>query len=357
MNLFQATLLLSSLITIGAFSTTPPLIFRSNHGPLDHLSFRDIQQSRNTREREQSRIFLNNDGNSEAKPTLPIEDEDNIESINLASDMRDQDRTVTSSTEKKKTDTASTERKISFKDVNQRVRKLAQKSKIALKKVLNAQFGSRGETYVLVQVLLIYSIALGHVPLLKNFFYTLFGPLLFFAGIGVTGLAIKELNGSFTPFFSPVSSDSGGKVVVSGLYQYVRHPLYAGNLGAMVGWSVMTDSSMRLLLTLAYYLVIDKKSKKEEEALMLEFGSTYRDYKLKVPNRFLPEQLINNVLHKVSKRVNKETETKLNDDRTIQDDVKNKSNTQLGENDKGPNYPSDDEQRRKTKRHNSGLFP
>jgi protein-S-isoprenylcysteine O-methyltransferase Ste14 len=310
-------------------------------------------------------------------PSLQIDQEEMDRHINVASDLRDQDRNLATlgsgaTNSLATTTTASTatvnatkaERLNSWLDaekVKQKVQKLSQNMKVAAKKIFNSQFGSRGEKYIVAQVLLIYSVSLGHIPLLKNFFHALFGPLLFAGGLGVTGLAIKQLNGSFTPFFSPVPSGSGGKVIMSGLYQYVRHPIYAGNVAAMVGWSVTTGSAMRLLLTLVYYLVVDRKSRREEEALMVEFGSEYGTYKAKVPNRFFPERSINDLLDRISnKSGKKELQSVKSEGDSIKsdgaEDVKKASEPKIDP--KGStNYPHGDNRQNKTKRHNSGLFP
>lgn len=74
-------------------------------------------------------------------------------------------------------------------------------------------------------------------------------------------------------------------LVVSGLYAYVRHPLYTFSM--MVLWlnPQMTRSS--LLLTAVFTLYFFIGSLFEERRLAQRFGAAYRDYQTRVP-RFLP---------------------------------------------------------------------
>lgn len=385
MILIQSTLILSSLTTIGAFSSLP--LAKVGMKGIAESTLQTFHQisSPPYRSRHHNRVLVKRDdeGSIDANSSFQIDQEDMDRHINVASDLRDQDRnSATSDFGASKKSLSTTTETVSSAAVNatkdkrvttgfpsekikQNVKKHAQNINVAAKKIFNSQFGSRGEKYIVAQALVIYSVALGHIPLLKNFFHALFGPLLFIGGLGMTGLGIKQLNGSFTPFFSPVPSGSGGKVITSGLYKYVRHPIYAGNLAAMVGWSVTTGSAMRLLLSLVYYLVVDRKSRREEEALMMEFGSAYQTYKVKVPNRFFPERSMNDLLDKFSKRGNKEqpVSVKSSEEGAMKKDgAKEMIRASESEPDQrgtgGTNFPNkEDNRQNKTKRNNSGLFP
>lgn len=95
--------------------------------------------------------------------------------------------------------------------------------------------------------------------------------------------------GSFTTYATPVGKRGGGRMVMSGLYEYVRHPIYAGSICILVGMSIITKSSMRLLMTAAYGLVVERKARKEEEEMENAFGLEYKEYCKRVPNRFVPK--------------------------------------------------------------------
>ncbi len=56
----------------------------------------------------------------------------------------------------------------------------------------------------------------------------------------------------------------------------------------MTGLSIVTESTTRLLLTFALYLVLDAKSDFEETSLIETYGSDYVTYKANVKSKFFP---------------------------------------------------------------------
>jgi len=194
-----------------------------------------------------------------------------------------------------------------------KIKSLLQSTQSALKPIITNIFkgevGKRGEAYLFLQLFLTYSIAIGHMPLLKNFIQALFGPILLLGGVATMISSIQEMHSSksFTAFTTPVSSEEGGTLVNGGVYGKVRHPVYAGNVAALIGWSVMSNSAMRLFLTFGYYMVVEKKVKREEEEMKKEFGNvsgkkSYEQYMVDVPDRFIPFKWMNGVFDKVVRK-------------------------------------------------------
>eukprot|EP00555_Chaetoceros_dichaeta_P002522 CAMPEP_0198249248 /NCGR_PEP_ID=MMETSP1447-20131203/823_1 /TAXON_ID=420782 /ORGANISM="Chaetoceros dichaeta, Strain CCMP1751" /LENGTH=306 /DNA_ID=CAMNT_0043933831 /DNA_START=37 /DNA_END=957 /DNA_ORIENTATION=- len=153
--------------------------------------------------------------------------------------------------------------------------------------------GARGEIYVIPQFILVVSILIGKLPFYAEVAPILFGPVLFSIGVLVMGLAITEMGGSFTAFPVPVPKEKGGDLIQSGIFSLVRHPVYAGNLCCFVGLSIMTESSMRLLLTAFYYIYVEIKSQQEEEEMLVLFGEEYSGYKQQVRGKFIPQRILN----------------------------------------------------------------
>jgi methanethiol S-methyltransferase len=75
------------------------------------------------------------------------------------------------------------------------------------------------------------------------------------------------------------------QLVVSGIYRYMRHPLYTGGLLFIWLTPLMTTSVLALDLGLTAYLYIG--SVFEERKLLETFGEAYRLYQAQVP-RFIP---------------------------------------------------------------------
>ena len=79
----------------------------------------------------------------------------------------------------------------------------------------------------------------------------------------------------------------GQKVVETGLYGVVRHPMYSATLLMFLAMPLILGSAIAVLVFLAYPILIIARLKNEEELLEEEL-SGYKEYKLKVKYRLIP---------------------------------------------------------------------
>ena len=77
------------------------------------------------------------------------------------------------------------------------------------------------------------------------------------------------------------------KVIDTGLYGIVRHPMYSATLLLFLSIPLVLGSIYSFIIFLAYPFVIAKRIKSEEEFLERELAG-YREYKQKVKYRLLP---------------------------------------------------------------------
>ncbi len=77
------------------------------------------------------------------------------------------------------------------------------------------------------------------------------------------------------------------KVISSGLYGIVRHPMYAVTLILFLSMPLVLGSLFSFLIFLAYPFIIAKRIRNEEELLERELEG-YREYKEKVKYRLIP---------------------------------------------------------------------
>lgn len=89
---------------------------------------------------------------------------------------------------------------------------------------------------------------------------------------------------------SALSQPERGSLVTTGLYRWVRHPLYTG--GYLLIWltPVMTLNLLTLFTILSIYLFLGARL--EERRLVQAFGDAYRAYQAEVPMlvpRILPK--------------------------------------------------------------------
>lgn len=77
------------------------------------------------------------------------------------------------------------------------------------------------------------------------------------------------------------------KVIDSGLYGIVRHPMYSATLLLFLSMPIVLGSVYAFLIFLVYPFIIAKRIKHEEIFLEEELAG-YREYKLKVKYRLIP---------------------------------------------------------------------
>lgn len=152
--------------------------------------------------------------------------------------------------------------------------------------------GARGEFLVAIQTVLVVLYILtpnwpdlqgnelfGQLTLLR--WGALFISMVIAAALGVGGsLTLREY---ITPLPYPVDHS---KLVDTGVYSLVRHPLYSSQLLAAAGWAVFSLSLSHLFVTIVAALFFNYKASKEE-VWLTERHPEYRDYAARV-GKFFP---------------------------------------------------------------------
>jgi protein-S-isoprenylcysteine O-methyltransferase Ste14 len=110
------------------------------------------------------------------------------------------------------------------------------------------------------------------------------------AGLGLALLgplavvkAILDLNRSLSPFPTPRRS---GMLIQTGLYKWVRHPIYSGILLAALGYSIWSVSLWRMTVFLSLGVLFWFKARYEERLLSVRYPG-YEEY-MKRTARFVP---------------------------------------------------------------------
>jgi protein-S-isoprenylcysteine O-methyltransferase Ste14 len=103
------------------------------------------------------------------------------------------------------------------------------------------------------------------------------------AGLAVATLSYKALGKNFRVFAAPKKN---GKLITSGVYSKVRHPMYTGAILMMGGWVLLFGSLWCAPLWLAFSILYLVKSVKEERILAGHYPE-YEEYR-KRTWKFLP---------------------------------------------------------------------
>lgn len=148
---------------------------------------------------------------------------------------------------------------------------------------------SRATAYVIGQFILfgILAVALlvlppGQTPLLR-----LIGLALMAAAFVVLGLAVLEFYSRNTtlPNVTPTPKQRAG-LVETGIYRYVRHPIYTSVLSGALGAALAHGHVIPLLIALVLIVFFTAKSRYEESLLRAAYP-TYAAYMTRT-GRFLP---------------------------------------------------------------------
>jgi protein-S-isoprenylcysteine O-methyltransferase Ste14 len=115
-------------------------------------------------------------------------------------------------------------------------------------------------------------------------------PLVRVLGIGMLGAggtiaaaAYRALGASHSPWSTPLE---GGRLVTSGIYRRVRHPIYLGWCLASVGGALLSGSLLGLAVAAALTTFYDRRARAEERLLAARYAA-YPDY-VRSSSRFVP---------------------------------------------------------------------
>jgi protein-S-isoprenylcysteine O-methyltransferase Ste14 len=150
-------------------------------------------------------------------------------------------------------------------------------------------FAARGGWWVMAQIPLL--IAAFGVPVLwpaavqgtLPSLLSLLGFLMLGAGAAIVLAGFVTLGEMLTPFPMPRAR---GRLRQRGIYAWVRHPVYAGLLLAVLGFALWRWSAPGLVMWAVLVVFFDRKAAHEEQLLIRRFPA-YRAYLRRV-RRFVP---------------------------------------------------------------------
>ena len=101
-----------------------------------------------------------------------------------------------------------------------------------------------------------------------NFIFSFVGFLLIIISSIVMLIAIKDLGSNLSPFPKPIVN---GNLVTSGIYRFIRHPMYYSLILISFGFFITKLSVYHLSLTISLALIIKFKIILEEKYLNRKF--------------------------------------------------------------------------------------
>ena len=101
-------------------------------------------------------------------------------------------------------------------------------------------------------------------------------------GITILFLAVRLFNKQNTTV-NPIKIEKASSLVVAGIFQYSRNPMYLGMLFVLIGLSFKFNLIGGIIFTLLFMLSITAfQIKPEEQTMDKLFGDEFKEYKKKV---------------------------------------------------------------------------
>ncbi|MES2208752.1 MAG: isoprenylcysteine carboxylmethyltransferase family protein [Chloroflexota bacterium] len=151
--------------------------------------------------------------------------------------------------------------------------------------------GPRGEGWVVLQVVLFGLIGIAGfmvsspVPDSWTSVAAVAGTALLLAGAALGLAGISELQSGAALTAVPRPRDAS-RLVDTGAYRLVRHPIYGALMLGSVGWALLRGSPPALLASVALLVVLDLK-RRREEIWLVERYPDYEAYRTRT-RRFIP---------------------------------------------------------------------
>src|SRR3569832_1858774 len=114
--------------------------------------------------------------------------------------------------------------------------------------------GQRGEIWGGIQAVLLVLLVLAPtvgLPWPGTAAIRVLGAVCLAVGLPIVAWSALNLGCSLTPFPRPLPE---GRLVTSGGYRFVRHPIYFGVLLCALGYALMTTSVLRLALSIILFV-------------------------------------------------------------------------------------------------------
>jgi len=110
-------------------------------------------------------------------------------------------------------------------------------------------------------------------------------------GVGIGVLCVAGIYWLFSSIGSGITPTSATrrdhKLVTSGPYRWIRHPLYTIGSSLFLSFGMMADNWFIAALGILTFIILAIRTPKEEANLIAKFGDEYRAY-IKITGRFLP---------------------------------------------------------------------
>jgi protein-S-isoprenylcysteine O-methyltransferase Ste14 len=102
------------------------------------------------------------------------------------------------------------------------------------------------------------------------------------AGAIIIGLGIASFRRAKTTV-NPMKPETSSSLVVSGIYQRTRNPMYLGFLLILIGWAILLSNVLAFVFLVAFVLYMNRFQIEPEERMLASlFGPAFESYRSRV---------------------------------------------------------------------------
>lgn len=117
--------------------------------------------------------------------------------------------------------------------------------------------------------------------------FDVLGILLSFLGLGILTAARIELNGLWGPHLYEYAAEEHRKIITSGIYKYMRHPIYVGQIVLSTSTFTLIQNLWIGLFCISVFIINLIRAIREEEFLLHQYPDLYSAYKNKTKRWFV----------------------------------------------------------------------
>ncbi|HOH67410.1 MAG TPA: isoprenylcysteine carboxylmethyltransferase family protein, partial [bacterium] len=142
---------------------------------------------------------------------------------------------------------------------------------------------SRDYTFYLIYIFYIALLVNAIISILEEeyiFLLALLGFIPILLSTYINFVARRDLTRYWTPF---ASTGKEQKLVKTGIYAKVRHPIYLSGLILLLGFTLIAGNLYGLLFFILSLAAFVTRIKKEERELITKFGEEYKQYAKETP--------------------------------------------------------------------------
>ncbi len=143
-------------------------------------------------------------------------------------------------------------------------------------------FATLGTFFFYLTYLMALYFSLSHLLRYPGFdYYFITGFAILWMGILLRVAGLKQLGKNYSSF---VEIRESQKLVTSGLFSIVRHPLHLSILMEVMGMSIISTNAFSVIPAGVLMFTILLRNRNEEQKLLNHFGTEYENYRKQVPS-------------------------------------------------------------------------